>query len=143
VCTTFNDQYIALVNPPPEGSINGNVSFDSQNNPVSVNLAFFDVCNSCEPWAANCFGSCPPVPTPCCPSGGTELIGTGFDGSWFNEGGGTDWLVTTSPIAAGATFTVRFAIWDTGDSALDSTVLIDNFRWSGQPGDVGTVEVPE
>jgi hypothetical protein len=47
VCTSFNDQFIALVNPAPTGAVNGNISFDSQNNPVSVNVAFFDVCSGC------------------------------------------------------------------------------------------------
>src|SRR6185503_3207561 len=40
VCTSFNDQFIALVTPAPPGSINGNISFDSKNNPVSVNIGF-------------------------------------------------------------------------------------------------------
>ena len=45
VCDSYNDQFIALVSPAPMGSINGNISFDSKNNPVSVNLGFFDVCD--------------------------------------------------------------------------------------------------
>jgi hypothetical protein len=36
VCTSYNDQFIALVEPPPQGVINGNISFDSNHNPVSV-----------------------------------------------------------------------------------------------------------
>lgn len=108
VCTSFNDQFIALVSPPPIGSINGNISFDSMNNPVSVNVAFFDVCAGC-------------------PLGTSQLVGTGFD-TW-NDAGGTGWLVTTAPIGGGEQFTIRFATWDTGDSAYDSTTLLDNFRW--------------
>jgi hypothetical protein len=146
VCTEFNDQYIALVQPPPQGSINGNISFDSNTNPVSVNIAFFDVCDpsTASDWASICqfdiFGSgdCPPLPNPYCPSGPSELAGT-----LFEQDGGTSWLVTTAPVDPGGEFTIRFAIWDTGDTALDSTVLIDNFRWSGSPGDVGTIEVPK
>jgi hypothetical protein len=122
VCTTFNDQFIALVNPPPEGSINGNVSFDSMNNPVSVNVAFFDVCSGC-------------------PLGTGELQGTGFSDSE----GGTGWLQTTAPVEGGSTFSIRFAIWDTGDTAWDSTVVIDNFEWVANGGsvDVGTTPVPQ
>ena len=66
VCASFNDQFIALVQPPPMGSVNGNICFDSQSNPVSVNIAFFDVCLGC-------------------PLGETELIGTGFD-TWDDAG---------------------------------------------------------
>ncbi len=142
VCTAYNDQYIALVDPPPEGAINGNISFDSATNPVSVNIAFFDVCSSCQPWASECSGSCPPVPSPCCPAGPGDLAGTGFDGG--NSGaGGTSWLETKAPIQGGQEFTIRFAIWDTGDGNLDSTAVLDDFQWLGEPGvNTGTGEVP-
>ncbi len=115
VCSLYNDQYITLVDPAPQGSINGNISFDAQSNPVSVNIAFFDTCVGC-------------------PAGTTELVGTGFD--LYNDAGATSWLQTTAPVDPGTTFTIRFAIWDTGDDNLDSTVLIDDFEWilEGSPG---------
>lgn len=149
ICTEYNDQFIALVNPPPAGSINGNISFDSLNNPVSVNIAFFDVCDqaSKSQWAANCFiGSCPPEPNPYCPSGPAQLQGTGFD-TWdtFGYGGGTSWLKTQAPVTGGQELTIRFAIWDTGDDAYDSTTLIDNFQWIATGGTVavGTEPIPD
>ncbi len=130
VCTDFNDQFIALVNPAPMGAINGNISFDSMNNPVSVNIAFFDVCQ------VN-----PAYPQFTCPLGTGELQGTGF----ANAEGGTGWLQTSAPIEGGATFSLRFAIWDTGDQSWDSTTIIDNFKWIANGGtvDVGTIDVPE
>jgi hypothetical protein len=103
VCTQFNDQYIALVNPAPQGSINGNISFDSNTNPVSVNIAFFDVCSpsTSSEWALICsfdFGSsCPPLPNPYCPSGPAELAGNGLR----DLDGATSWLVTTAPVEPG------------------------------------------
>ncbi|UQA63709.1 choice-of-anchor L domain-containing protein [Polyangium aurulentum] len=123
VCTSFNDQFIALVNPAPMGSINGNISFDSKKNPVSVNVAFFDVCDGC-------------------PLGASEMDGTGFN--VWNDAGGTAWLATQAPINGGEEFSVRFAIWDTGDSALDSTAVIDGFEWIANGGtvSVGTDTVP-
>ena len=126
VCTTFNDQYIALVTPPPAGANNGNISFDSQNNPVSVNIAFFDVCAGCS-------------------LGTAELAGTGFDGAWGDDAGATSWLKTTAPVTGGQEFTIRFAIWDTGDQAWDSTVLLDAFEWIANGGtvSVGTDPVPD
>ncbi len=133
VCTTYNDQFIALVTPPPMGAIDGNICFDAMNNPVSVNIAFFEVCNY-NP-------SYPQFP---CALGPGELSGTGFD-SW-NDAGATSWLVTTAPISGGDEFSIRFAIWDTGDQAWDSTVVIDNFRWIANTGTnvtVGTTPVPE
>lgn len=125
VCTSFNDQFIALVNPAPMGSVNGNISFDgaSPPNPISVNVGtFFNVCSGCA-------------------LGTAELQGTGFgDGE-----GGTNWLQTLAPIGGGETFSIRFAIWDTGDSAYDSTTIIDNFQWVANGGTVtvGTNPVPE
>jgi len=124
VCTSFNDQFIALVNPPPQGAIHGNISFDSQSNPVSVNIAFFEVC-------------------PGCPLGTAELTGTGFD--IWDDAGATGWLITQAPIEGGDVFTIRYAIWDTGDAAWDSTVLVDNFQWIADAGTVtvGTLPVPK
>ncbi len=122
VCTAYNDQFIALVNPPPPGSINGNISFDAMTNPVSVNIAFFEVCAGC-------------------PLGTAELVGTGFD-TW-NDAGATSWLATTAPVDPGQLVTIRFAIWDTGDSAWDSTALIDNFRWIADGGTVTVGTTPE
>ncbi len=132
VCTSYNDQFIALVNPAPPLSINGNISFDSMNNPVSVNVAYFDVCNY-DPFY-------PQFP---CTLGPSELAGNGFD--VWDDAGATSWLQTTAPIGGGEQFSVRFAIWDTGDSAWDSTVLIDNFQWIANGGTVtvGTQPVPE
>ncbi|MFO0662140.1 MAG: choice-of-anchor L domain-containing protein, partial [Polyangiaceae bacterium] len=141
VCNNFNDQFIALMNPAPQGSLNGNISFDANNNPVSVNIAFFDVCNAANigDFAQNCNNgggtTCPTAPSPYCPNGTTELQGTGFEND-----GATSWLQTTAPVTPGQEFTLRLAIWDTGDSAYDSTVLIDDFEWIATGSvNVGTV----
>jgi hypothetical protein len=122
VCTAYNDQFIALVDPPPVGSINGNISFDAMTNPVSVNVAFFEVCAGC-------------------PLGTAELTGNGFD--IWDDAGATSWLATTAPVDAGQEVTIRFAIWDTGDSAWDSTALVDNFRWIADGGTVTVGTTPE
>lgn len=128
VCTLFNDQFVAIVDPAPQGSINGNISFDAANNPVSVNIALFDVCDGCN-------------------SGTAELLGTGFDtwGGGLDDSGATGWLVTTAPVEPGSDLTIRFAIWDTGDTWYDSTVLIDNFSWIADGGtvSVGTTPIPQ
>ena len=72
-----------------------------------------------------------------------EMQGTGFD-QW-NDAGGTGWLKTQAPITGGQEFTIRFAIWDTGDSAWDSTAVVDNFEWVANGGTVvvGTEEIPD
>ena len=138
VCTKFNDQYIALVNPPPVGSKEGNISFDNSGNPVSVNIAFFDICDpAATDFAKNCTSGCPPKPVPFCPLGQNELLGTNFEKGFTSEdAGATVWLKTQSPVVGGQEFTIRFAIWDTGDSSFDSTVLVDGFKWIANGGTV-------
>jgi len=126
VCSDFNDQFIALVSPPPAGSINGNICFDKQKKPVSVNIAFFDVCQYC-------------------PQGTAQLLGTGFDTLGMEgiaDAGATGWLITQAPVEGGEQFTIRFAIWDTGDQLLDSTVLVDNFRWLATGGEISIETIP-
>jgi hypothetical protein len=143
VCTNYNDQFIALVNPAPAGAINGNISFDSQLNPVSVNLALFDHCDpgGIGSFASFCFSNCPAPPNPYCPLGAAFMDQTGYN-EW-GDSGSTGWLVTQAPVNPNDEFTIRFAIWDTGDSALDSFVSIDNFAWKAEPGTtVGTEPIP-
>ena len=164
VCDSYNDQFVALVSPPPmgalvpSGSTFGDISFDSQHHPVSVNLGFFDVCdphdkveyaNDCQ-GNNGCFGgpcpACPSPPNPYCPSGTNELLGTGFD-SW-NPGiggisaGATSWLTSQAPVKGGQELTIRFAMWDSGDQDFDSTTLIDNFQWIANGSDVTVVTNP-
>jgi hypothetical protein len=71
------------------------------------------------------------------------LQGTGFAAGEYSErsilgeaqgegGASTGWLTTLAPATAGSIITLRFALWDTGDADMDSTVLIDRFSWSVQ-----------
>ena len=157
VCTEYNDGYVALLQsayqPPNLAANSGNISFDAKGNPVSVNIAFFD---ACDPSGIGNFGQfcnmlgggnpCPPTPKPYCPSGAKELVGTGFDDGFGASGdaGATSWLQTESPVKGGEQFSIRFAIWDTGDQNLDSTVLVDGFEWVANGGSVaiGTNPIP-
>ena len=53
-------------------------------------------------------------------------------------GGGSVWLLTTSPIVPGETMTLELTIFDVGDQAWDSLVVLDDFEWSISPSEVGT-----
>ena len=57
--------------------------------------------------------------------------------------GWTSYFVET--VEGGEELTIRFAIWDTGDDAWDSTVLVDNFQWIATGGTVtvDTTPVPK
>lgn len=121
LCTIYNDHFVGLL----ESNQNvGNISFDSMNNPVSVNVGFFNV---------------PGCPT--CTS--NVLTNTGFDGTCSGQicGGATDWLQTSAPVDPGEEITMHFSVWDQGDHVWDSSVLIDNWTWSAQPALVDTQPV--
>ena len=128
ICTEYNDFFVALLYSQHANTpANKNVSFDSQGNPVSVNNGFLEVCQPGNHGGKN-------FP---CPLGNGDLAGTGFEGH-----AATGWLQTKTPIVPGEEFTIRFAVWDMGDEVLDSTVLIDNFKWDVNEGSTGTVRPP-
>lgn len=134
ICTQYNDFVVALLTPSPPGQPDGNISFDSQGNPLSVNAGFLEVC------------ACPTGSPPCdvggkmfdCALGTSQLIGTGFE-----EHAATGWLQTTTTIhAPGSTIELLFAAWDSGDGILDSTGLFDNFTFEVEETPTETQPVP-
>jgi hypothetical protein len=124
-CTTFNDYYLAMLTSGAPGiPADHNISFDSLGNAVSVNNGFFEVCGG------------NPAMCSTCPFGIAELAGTGMDAP--ANGGGTTWLTTDAPVVSGETITLDLVIFDVGDHAYDSLVLLDNFRWGLNTTAVGT-----
>ncbi|HND56391.1 MAG TPA: choice-of-anchor L domain-containing protein, partial [Pirellulaceae bacterium] len=137
LCEDYNDYFVALLtgDTSPDIPADGNIAFDANKNPVSVNNAFFDVC---FPAVGSPPGSC---------SGGTlGLIGNGM-GGWngsITDGGATDWLQNDVPLGLkpnpndpnnpdaqipdAAPIEIQFTIWDAGDHNVDSLVVLDRFR---------------
>jgi hypothetical protein len=138
ICSDYNDFFVALLSPPPAKYPDGNISFDSQGNLISVNAGFLQVCK-----ATNDAGGSGKSFS--CPLGTSQLKGTGFDtnadGQAIADGAATGWLETTSPVTPGSTIKLRFVIWDSSDPNLDSTVLIDNFGWGTAGGSTVTQPV--
>jgi hypothetical protein len=109
-------------------------------NPVSVNNAFLQVCG--------CMGN---PPSPCtaggktfpCALGDLDLIGTGFgfDTTGGADHGSTGWLTTKAPVARNSQIVLRWAVYDSSDGILDTSTLIDNWRWIATPG-VSVTTVP-
>ena len=130
ICSAYNDFFIALQDPPPSNAVSGNISFDSQNNPVSVNNGFLEVCDPAI-GATNPGGKFFP-----CSLGAGALTGTGFEGH-----AATGWLETQSPVIPGSEVTLRFVTYDVGDHVLDSTTLLDAFRFSAEEA-TGTTTKP-
>jgi hypothetical protein len=132
VCSPYNDSFIALLEPKPANLPDPNISFDSMGNNISVNAGFVTVCSPQTAGGKN-------FP---CAKGTAELAGTGFDEQAPNGSAATSWLTTTAPVPAGQDITLTFAIWDTGDGVLDSTVLVDNFKFQLNATVVGTNPIP-
>jgi hypothetical protein len=148
VCSMFNDQLIVLVDTPSPSA-----------NPAHKNLMTYTL--NGQPWHVNAqaangtglFNSCKPngglsdycwddsVSTQSCSSGEGLLKGTGFDSatpSDCNIGGGTGWLTTKGNVVPGEIVQIRIALWDVGDDAVDSLVLLDGFQWLQNPVAPGT-----
>ena len=147
ICSEFNDFFVAMMTPVPKGQADGNISFDAKGTLISVNAGFLDVCG-CDSAGG------PPCKTTGAPSscklGNAQLKGTGFDEDLFGDptenSAATGWLATTSPIQQpGAEISLLFAVWDSGDGVLDSTVLLDNFTFDVDAADTTTapVDVPK
>jgi hypothetical protein len=135
VCSQYNDSFIAYLQSSAFNSGNpDNISFDSKNNPISVNNSLFGVCTPNV--QTGCDGTT--TGTSVCGSGPSELNGTGFlnSGQWCADtstgGGATGWLTSAAPVKAGETISLEFIIWDTGDWNYDSSVLIDDLFWQPQ-----------
>lgn len=135
ICTPYNDFFQVIVDPPRGGSEDGNVVFDQDGNPVSVNNSLLRVCSPGEHGGKS-------FP---CPLGPGSLVGTGVDdcansallpggitgmaGGDRSYGASTGWLNTELRVAPGEVITLRFTIWDSGDSSLDSVAIVDHVRF--------------
>ena len=97
----FNDMYIGWLESE---SWTGNISFDAQGNPISLNAGFLDFRDD---------------------GGGLAE----FAGTCMRQHAGTRWLNSTAPVSPGETVTLVFAVFDLADSILDSYVFLDNFGW--------------
>jgi len=149
VCTSYNDRFLAILESsaldptklPATQCKTGtavptcNISFDDKNQPVSINNGFFDVCVSATGGSgASAFMNTCTKPTSLLNKTGYEELRTSQSGSQFPgqskmAGGATGWLTTKAPVKPGETITLRFLVLDEGDGNLDSSVLIDNFKW--------------
>jgi hypothetical protein len=106
----FNDMYVGWL----ESELwTGNVSFDGDGNPISLNAGFLDYKDDA--------GNLP------------ELAGT-----CMRQHAGTNWLTTTAGVSPGEHITVVFAIFDLSDSILDSYAFLDNWQWGCEPGPPST-----
>ncbi|MBI4702670.1 MAG: choice-of-anchor L domain-containing protein [Deltaproteobacteria bacterium] len=129
ICSMFNDYFVAMLSPKLANLPDGNISFDKQGNTISVNAGFLEVCAPQQAGGKN-------FP---CELGPAALGGTGFE-----EHAATGWLETSAPVdSPGSEIELMFAAWDSGDGILDSTVVIDDFRFEVEETPTGTVHIPD
>lgn len=152
-CSPYNDFFVVLLDSayngdpanPPDKNLARYTAPDMSDYPVGVNLAFGDtgLFQICENGEVGCSDSVQGTISTC--TSVAELGGTGMDiqsaGCGANDlvGGGTGWLTTSGNVVPGEIITLRIAIWDTSDHVYDSVVLVDNFQWSVEASDPGTV----
>jgi hypothetical protein len=112
----FNDTFYAILERPSSGE-RVNISFDDYGAEIEVDNAFFED---------------PPV---------TDVGGTGYTDMAAGQrcGSSTGWLRTAWEIEPGEVFHLTFSIHDEGDGIYDSLVILDNFQWSIEPVEPGTV----
>jgi len=99
--SSFNDMYVGWLESE---SWTGNISFDDQGNPISLNAGFLDFRDD--------DGALPE-----------------FSGTCMKYHAGTRWLQSVAPVSPGETITLVLAVFDLSDPILDSYVFLDNFGW--------------
>lgn len=156
VCSPYNDFFVALLNSTwagtPANPTDKNLAFYRQPTtmnvyPVGVNLGFGNtgLFTQCVNGGTGCAFSAVAGTINSCMST-AQLAGTSLDtpspgdcDASSVQGGATGWLQTSGNVVGGEVITLRIAIWDTSDHVLDSLVALDNFQWSVDVTDPGTI----
>lgn len=105
----WNDMYVAWLESE---AWTGNISFDEEGNPISINGVFLDYVDAEGPLCER---------RPC---EAPQLDGFAMDGH-----AGTRWLETVAPVSPGEEVEVVFALFDLSDALFDTVVLLDNVHW--------------
>jgi len=104
VGSAFNDLFVAWL---VSETWTGNVSFDGDD-AISVNSNLLVITDD-------------------------DMTEPMFAGTCLRGHASTGWLTTTAPVVAGEEISVVFAVFDQVDSAVDSFVFLDAFRWNCSP----------
>jgi hypothetical protein len=149
VCTPFNDQVVFLSSSRAAGQpLDANLlTFTSSGVgwPIGINVASgTPLFQACEPQAqaGRCWDY--DVSANSCQEGTGALAGTIFDKPGPTAcvaGGATSQLLVRGNVLPNEAFDLRIAIWDVGDAALDSALVLDGFRWLTAPVTGGTTGV--
>jgi hypothetical protein len=127
ICSAFDDVFAALVVRPQEAPIS--VAFDKHGSAISSNGVEFDACACADGPPCTAGGK-----TFACSLGSASLEGSGFGSEGGTVHASTGWQLAGFNVSPGETFTLRLLVYDGNDGGLDSTVLVDRFRWIHNPG---------
>ncbi len=134
--SSFNDKFYILLQAPTT----------TQNQKIVINHtdcsnpnAYFDFID--DQGKKRCYIAINTAFSEPCSNPKTNISGTGFECGPPDaaHGSSTGWLSTAWPIEAGETFNLTFHIHDASDGVFDSEVILDNFKWLGNPFIPGTV----
>jgi hypothetical protein len=110
--TPFNDMFVAWLDSE---AWTGNISFDDQGNPISLNAGFLDYKDALPPDGVCPVASCE----------APELEGFALEGH-----AATRWLNSTAGVRPGEQIELVLAVFDLSDGVWDSYVLLDAFAWT-------------
>ncbi len=134
VCQVFNDVFAVVMLPSPMASgdpMYPDIAFETKpggvKNVIGVNNTTF---------LTECTKGTSGFNYPNC-HGEAQLAGSGFEGHAASA-----WLRNLAPVTPGSVISLRFAIWDSEDGILDSTAVVDDFKWRAEEGQLGTVVTP-
>ena len=99
----FNDTFTATITGSSKVADGTNVAIDPEGHVIEVNSVTFAIIGA--------------------------QAAIAFQGTDFENNGGTGWLIAGAPVEAGNNITLTFTIQDVGDGVVPSTVLLDNFRF--------------
>jgi hypothetical protein len=144
LCQSFNDTFYSLYESEAvnAGDVT-NISFDPQQQQITVNVGFFEAPRDWStsldntPFGESDQASCGFPSAPECVLPG--YCGTSAD--LDRVGSGSGWLTTRAPFEPGEeSIDLVFSIHDEGDGILSSVVLLDSLKWVPFRPPVGTVK---
>eukprot|EP00012_Vannella_robusta_P001914 CAMPEP_0206186068 /NCGR_PEP_ID=MMETSP0166-20121206/2192_1 /ASSEMBLY_ACC=CAM_ASM_000260 /TAXON_ID=95228 /ORGANISM="Vannella robusta, Strain DIVA3 518/3/11/1/6" /LENGTH=294 /DNA_ID=CAMNT_0053601401 /DNA_START=932 /DNA_END=1816 /DNA_ORIENTATION=+ len=116
ICTPFETYLVVLKNGTVGVPDDHNVAIDSQGGAFltsSPDETFFTYCDEYDDSGLSGVT---------CRDSDYHLIGSGFDDFY-----GTEWIPIGGSADAGEAFQLKFATWDRGTNALDTTLLFDDY----------------
>ncbi|TPV94929.1 MAG: hypothetical protein B7733_12685 [Myxococcales bacterium FL481] len=128
----YNDMYVGWLE---SRNWTGNISFDQQGNPISLNAGFLEYRDVPNPNA----GTWGYEVDPDCDEP-NECVSPELHNTCMQYRAGTGWLTTKMGVEEGEEITMVFAVFDLSDPILDSYVFLDNFRWDCIPQNVPDTE---